>query len=365
MFKKLCQIKFEGDLNENKKEEIDKNVSAIVQFGDFIIVGSDESKYSIPILQKQDISIDDPKICSVYKVIKKIKLLQDQKENKDQEIDIEGMAITDGDKNSVNLFVCGSHSSKRKTVKADEDYETNKNRLKEVKEEDKKNNIFKITLNPQTAEQIGDIVKIDIKQLIKKDDVLGIFTSIPSKENGVDIEGIAADGNKLYLGFRGPVLRENYVPVMIIKDYSTRVVKNFQEQMLNFFPQIMSGKSKQDDYELYFVNLEGNGIRDITKVENGFLIIAGPVGDGFGPYRLYFWNGVDGLPYKNKSQDYQMKWLGGEDIPFPTDDQGNPIKEAKAEGITVIEETSSYYKIIIVYDSVDNGGAILYEVPKQ
>ena len=45
------------------------------------------------------------------------------------------------------------------------------------------------------------------------------FTQIPSKENGVDIEAIAVkgkDGDKLHLGFRGPVLRDNLVPIMVL-----------------------------------------------------------------------------------------------------------------------------------------------------
>ena len=107
---------------------------------------------------------------------------------------------------------------------------------------------------------------------------MGIFTKIPSKENGIDIEGIASDGDKLYIGFRGPVLRGNYVPVMVIKDCDN-----------------------PSDYELLFVNLDGNGIRDICKVEDGFLIISGPMGDGVGNYQLYFWNGVDSIPGKGSN----------------------------------------------------------------
>ncbi|MDJ0599758.1 MAG: MerR family transcriptional regulator [Crocosphaera sp.] len=47
------------------------------------------------------------------------------------------------------------------------------------------------------------------------------FLSIASDESTQKIqilkkiEEIASDGNTLYLGFRGPVLRENYVPIMV------------------------------------------------------------------------------------------------------------------------------------------------------
>jgi Protein of unknown function (DUF3616) len=95
-----------------------------------------------------------------------------------------------------------------------------------------------------------------LQGILKGDKILGPFTKIPSKENGTDIEGIAVKDETLFLGFRGPVRRENFVPVMVLQ------------------------LDRPEDYELRFVNLDGHGIRDITAVENGFLIIGGPVGDG-------------------------------------------------------------------------------------
>ena len=49
----------------------------------------------------------------------------------------------------------------------------------------------------------------ELAKALKRDAHLGPFRKIPSKENGFDVEGIAARGSRLLLGLRGPVLRES------------------------------------------------------------------------------------------------------------------------------------------------------------
>ena len=318
MLEELQKIEFEGKVKKNE------DISAIVSFGNFLAIGSDESKRKIQILQQKESSE------FTYEVRKDLEIkLPVLAEEDDQEIDIEGMSISNGN----TLFVIGSHSLKRLKVKTDETYDQNRERIKNVISEDRKNSIFKLTLDPQTGEEKEKEKRktIPIKKTIENDSVLGIFVKIPSKENGVDIEGIASDGDTLYIGFRGPVLRENYVPVMVIEDFED-----------------------ESNYELRFVNLGGNGIRDLCKVKDGFLMISGPVGDGKGPYQLYFWDGLDSIPGKDRQQEAQITLLG--EIPC--------AKGAKAEGITVIEETSSVYKVIIVYDGLPNGAATLFQITK-
>ncbi len=311
MIKELESIEFKGDIH---KEE---DISAIASFGRFLVIGSDETKKKIQVLKK----IEDKS----YEVARDIKL-PDPEESDREEFDIEGMEI--GKDNT--LFVIGSHSLKRKKVKPEKTYAENRERIATVEPEDKKNRIFKLTLDSETGELNGSIESINIKGTILQDKVLGIFTQIPSKENGIDIEGIAVDGDQLYLGFRGPVLRLNYVPVMVTKF------------------------DNPSDYEIRYVNLGGNGIRDLTQVKDGFLMISGPVGDGESPYQLYFWDGSDSIPGRDRQKEAQITLLG--EVPSP--------RGAKAEGITVMEETSSVYKVIIVYDGLPNGAATLFQVTK-
>lgn len=314
MLEELGKIEFKGKVKK------DEDISAIVAFGNFLAIASDETKRKIQILEKK--TSDSYEVRTDLEI--KLPVLAEQE---DQEIDIEGMSMSHGN----TLFVIGSHSLKRLKLEDEETYEDNCKRVTTVIAEDKKNSIFKLTIDPATGKE-KDRKTIRIKEIIENDPVLGIFTKIPSKENGIDIEGIASDGDRLYIGFRGPVLRGNYVPVMVIEDFA-----------------------KPSDYELIFVDLDGYGIRDLCKVEDGFLIIAGPVGDGVGSYQLYFWNGVDSIPGTGKRKETEISLLG----------EITTKKGSKAEGITLLSETSSTYKFMIIYDGIPNGNATIFQVKKS
>ena len=88
----------------------------------------------------------------------------------------------------------------------------------------------------------------------------------------------------------------------------------------------------------YFVNLGGLGIRDIAVVEDGFLLIAGPVGDGPGDFSLYRWDGKDMIPGEG-SPGGTVRLLGQ----FPK-------ASGKPEGLAVLAETADQYELLIVYD---------------
>jgi Protein of unknown function (DUF3616) len=97
------------------------------------------------------------------------------------------------------------------------------------------------------------------------------------------------------------------------------------------------------------------GFRDITRVENGFLILAGPVGDGPGSFQIYFWDGEDCLPgVRAVGKIGRIEYLGV----IPTDEG------AKAEGLTVLKESSSNYEVAVVYDGLKNGSPTLFRIAK-
>ncbi len=303
-------ITLKGDLHNPE------DISAIAAFSDYLVIGSDESQQEIQILKGNEEKH--------YKVLKTFQLPVDGV-NSGMEIDIESMAMG----NPKTLFVIGSHSLKRRTVKSKRTYLSNRQRMATITTEARKNWIFKLKVNPKT----GDIKSAEgttgLKKILENDPVLAPFINIPSKENGIDIEGLAADDNILYLGFRGPVLRGNYVPIMVTE-----------------FDDLA-------DYEIRYVNLGGNGIRDMTKVKDGFLLIAGPVGDGFGPYELFFWDGQDMIPGDQRLPEQHLQRLGQMEL---------PTHDAKAEGITVIKDQPGSYTVIVVYDGIKNGGATLLRI---
>jgi hypothetical protein len=101
------KIKFQGEIVANE------DVSAVAVFGDRLFLGADEGS-QIQVLKK----IPEG---SAYQVVQNIDLPVPV-ENK--EIDIEGIAIANN-----TVYVVGSHSLNRKTIKSDLTYQDNLKRI--------------------------------------------------------------------------------------------------------------------------------------------------------------------------------------------------------------------------------------------
>lgn len=310
-------VKFLGEIKANK------DVSAIGRVGAFIVIGADEATGPdknlniIQVLSKQG---DDQYVVSHDIVV------MEAKDEEDKELDIEGIAVEGN-----SIYVVGSHSSKRNRVrKKKNSYEQNRETflVGNIADEVNRNWLYRITVDEQ-AKTTERSMRISLNDIILNQDVLKVFSQLPSKENGIDIEGISVVDEWIYIGFRGPVFRGNYVPVLKFK---------FDDPV--------------NTASLLFVNLGGGGIRDMTKFNEGFLIISGPVGDGSGSYRVHYWNGQDMIPGKDreKTKDY-LSELGEIDTP----------KKGKAEGILVLDpDDDCSSRFMIVYDGVLNGGPQIY-----
>ncbi len=259
-----------------------------------------------------------------YKLLRTIPLSSNPK----TEFDLEGLSQSDG-----WLYLIGSHSAKRERVKPDEaTQDENHKRLRKVEKESSRRQILRIKLD-SVLDNNPEIEQADLWNRIKDSTTLERFIEIPSKENGIDIEGIAADGEHLYIGFRGPVLRGGFAVVM-----KTRFASD-------------------SDATLLFMDLGGDGIRDLVKTETGFLILSGPVGDRGGSIKLHSWTGEDGLPGSDKPNLMPTRFLG---LVPPPDNDAN----ANAEGATVLKETSNSYSLMIVYDGPKNGAPTVFQVAK-
>ncbi len=299
-----------------------KDLSAIGRIGSYLIVGTDEGTgpdEDVNIIQVLSKRADDQ-----YVVTNDIILFTGDKGN-GKELDIEGIAVEGN-----YIYVVGSHSSRRQTVKSGKSYKTNRKTFNDKKIDDETNRDWLYRLKVNSQIQVTEKKKITLRNIIRQHKVLKTFSRIPSKENGIDIEGIAVVNDWIYAGFRGPVFRNNYVPVL---------------------------KFKFDDPEntasLLWVLFGGGGIRDMAKVDDGFLIISGPVGDGPGAYAVHHWDGRDMIPGKKREQAEIGKMIKLGEI--------DPPDGGKAEGILVIDENDSgSYKFIVVFDGVENGGAKLF-----
>lgn len=309
-------VSFQGELYA------EQNLSAMSSIGSFLVIASDEAigkkrnKNYIQFL-KADGSGN-------YQLSHDILLLEGDKKD-GREMDIEAMAA-DGNQ----LYVIGSHALVRKRIKEKLTYKKNLKRISKLKREESRNSLYRIELNDEAKEIKHE--RISLKELLEKDPMLSAFTHIPSKENGIDIEGLAVKDGKLYAGFRGPVLRHGYVPVLTF---------DFDHM--------------HDSYQTLYVQLNGRGIRSMETVSDGFLIIAGPVGDGDDSFQLWHWNSFDTLAGTDrKAQMGKMTLLG--ELPATTG--------AKAEGLTLLSENSESYQMLVIYDGLAMGGVQHFRINK-
>lgn len=308
---RLGDVTFGGDL------ESAEDISAVARVGDgkYLVVAGDEGS-KVQILKRT--------AENEYTVKKTVPLLGG--DDGDEEIDIEGIA-----RSGNRVYVIGSHSRKRSKVDPTKRSRSkNLARLEENERERPRENLFRFRLTDDGEVTEAPVAK-SLRKPIKEHPVLGDFVKIPSKENGIDIEGVASDGDDLFAAFRGPVLRGGYVPVLVFDFGSPK------------------------DAEVRFVNLGGRGVRDVARVSDGFLLIGGPVGDEPVDFQVYFWNGED--------------CIGGDDVPprpFPKSLGviSPPAPGANAEGLAVLEETDRHYDVLIVFDGVARGLPTRYRVEK-
>ena len=249
------------------------------------------------------------------------------------ELDLEGLA-TDGQ----FVYAVGSHSLVRRTARErersgkPETYSDNQRRLSTVRHggKDERDRVFRIPIDDVGQARADLALSLDLRELLADDPFLGRSTEIPSKENGLDIEGLAVGEGELLLGLRGPVLRGNLTPVVRL-----RTDEDFE---------------RVKSHEVHFLDLAGDGVRDLVRCSSGYLVLAGPVGDAPHASRVYHWDGEDMLPGVRDEDDTshrrgRLTLLGT----IPT------IAGAAPEGLTVLRETDAEFVLLTVYDGAPGG----------
>ena len=113
-----------------------------------------------------------------------------------------------------------------------------------------------------------------LTEAVARDDHLKGALTVPAKENGLDIEGIAVRHGRIVLGLRGPVLRGE--AVLLDLDLSSRK------------PGVgLTGDGPSISYRKRFVDLGGLGVRDLCRRKKTLFILAGPTMPLTAPYRVY------------------------------------------------------------------------------
>ena len=300
-------------------EPVHRDLSAIVREGDTLFLACDEGAGLERLLRDGD----------GFGRHRHIRLadLVDLPAGEDGEMDIEGLAIDDG-----WLWIVGSQSIKRDKVKdgdsgaaslaelCDTDWEENRQFLGRFPLVLRDGGLWPVAEDgDRKAAHLKFKGKGKLRKWLKKDAHLKPFVGLPSKENGLDVEGIVARGDHVWVGLRGPVLGQSAV----VLEMQMRVTGKGHLKARR-----ISGQAR---IRKHFVDTDGQGIRDMKWDGEDLLLVTGPVLSGDGPaavLRLYGFAGrteqgyvgedgqrlVQRLPYR-ESRDHPegLVCLGGSD----------------------------------------------------
>lgn len=159
-------------------------------------------------------------------------------------------------------------------------------------------------------------------------------------QQGINLEGLAAQNGRLYFGFRGPVIQG-----------TARVLA------LNADAFFAGADPRPSVTRLALGNRRG--IRDMVAVTDGLLLLAGPDDDDASrsvPWTISLWNGKDS---PEVVQPQTLATLDIRDVKLRKCD-----KDIKPEALTVLEETPQAYKLLVLSDGLCDGGPLTFTVPR-
>lgn len=257
--------------------------------------------------------------------------LLDLPADREEEADIEGLWVDAG-----WLWLVGSHSVKRGKPKKGSSSQEVVRKLSKLGRDGNRhllarvplvNGCVKTTDGRRTAAALRatDSSSALLDGVRQRDPVLAPFIPLPGKDNGFDVEGLAVRGPKVFVGLRGPVLREwcCILELDIDAQGSHLHLKPFKEGT---------------PYRKHFLKLNGLGVRDLVMLDNDLLILVGPSMAHDGPCEIWRWkNGVragNGTPEVTRL------------LELP---QGARVD--RPEGFTVLERSGGATTVLIVFDT--------------
>ncbi len=259
-----------------------------------------------------------------------------------QEVDLEGLAWDD---EAGRLWLTGSHSLRRKQPK---DGESGKDALKTLSIVDRQTNRYLLGFlkldhvhgddgkpaPPSVADAAAAMpftaVASELLDILAGNSLLSPFLTIPSKDNGFDIEGLAINGDCVFLGLRGPVLRGWATVLQVRLEQDGHLLK----------PAPVTSNGQQ--YLHHLLDLGGLGIRDLCVIDDDLLVLAGPTMELDGPIRLFRWRNALRNNEERRVDNSVLDLLF--DIPW-----GERVDHA--EGISLFRSGNGAARLLVVYDS--------------
>ena len=316
-------------------KDVRDNFSAIVAVDGFLWLGGDEGT------QIERMTRDSAGNYGAHQQFDLASLLPDLPLDEGKEVDVEGLDEDDG-----YLWLIGSNSKKRKKAEADKSPQKNRERLGAVEPDPLRHTLARVPLaNGVPAKTSGSLTVArlrnamdggegdELSERLRADEGhLARFWNIPSKDNGIDIEGLAVTGNRVFAGLRGPVLR------------GWAVVLDLEVQDAGAGLLALKGALKK-----HLLQLDGLGVRDLAIRGRDLYILAGPTMDLDGPVALYLWpNALDAGEASMLWKKDLRKVL---DVPYGS---GEDAGRDHAEGISIIEQGPTP-RLLVCYDSPAKG----------
>lgn len=263
----------------------------------------------------------------------------------DEEMDIEGLAATGG-----YLWIVGSHALKRKKPKRRQESDTDAFAvLQELHCERNRFFLGRVPLEegpPGTfspTRRVGDRWAAclsmggatgGLARWLRKDPLLAPFLQVPAKENGIDVEGIAVDGERVWLGLRGPVISGHAVVLdLVLKEPRAGRLK----------PRRLEQDSRR--YRRHLLDTAGLGVRDLRLDGDDLLLLVGPTMALEGTAHILRWRGALHDTAEGLVRRERLELVA--DLPYSREDD-------HPEGLELWPDAGSG-ALLIVYDAPAGG----------
>lgn len=325
--------------------KIRNDLSAVAQSGENLWLGTDEG------VCLERLSALDNGVYGNHKRfdLRKFLALPDGDKS---EVDVEGLDVAGG-----YVWLVGSHSLKRRNPKPENNTTENLERLADISRDANRYLLARIPVvldedsgehalaasgphpsNPAKTLRAAQLPVTEkrnaLSEALREDPHLGPFAKIASKDNGLDIEGLAASKSRIFVGLRGPVLRGWAVVIELDPEHGG----DGSLELKRIGP---AGRP----YRKHFLSLRGLGVRDLAVDGADLLILAGPTMDLDGPVQVFRWpNGANPGDAREDSMVWAKDLEKILDVPFGD-------RADHAEGMTVLRTSGGGMTLLVVHDS--------------
>jgi GNAT superfamily N-acetyltransferase len=274
---------------------------------------------------------------------------------REEEADIEGLA-----RHGSFLWAVGSHSLRRKQIEAGHSGDKALRRLAVVTGQPNRQVLVRLPVGvvdglPTVVPELEEdgvrhraasfgVHGTDLREVLADDEHLGPFLPLPGKDNGLDVEGIAVSGTRVYLGLRGPVLRG----WAVVLELRPEVDPDAPERLR--LPPFDDGRP----YRKHVLRLRGLGVRDLCPHGEDLLVLAGPTVELDGPVHVFRWHGA----LRADTPQVVRGDLLTRELDLPSGDGCD-----HAEGIGLLGPVDGH-RLLVVHDSpsparlTDDGGVL-------